>query len=268
MAELSVRHADLAYRGVLITGGGSGIGAALVEGFAAQGAKVAFLDIAEEPSRALAERLSENSPHPVLYLKADLRNVAETQAAVNMAAEKLASLSVLINNAGWDDRHELEEVTEEYWDNSQAVNLKQMFFVAQAAVPYLRKSGGGAIVNFSSIAFLLNMGGLPSYASAKAGIIGLTKSLAGKLGRENIRVNAILPGIVAGERQERVIAAKAASYNIGHEEMRERLLSKVSMRKMVTAQDIANQIIYICSPAGSAISGQSLSVCGNVEHLG
>ena len=253
MAELSVRHADLAYRGVLITGGGSGIGAALVEGFAAQGAKVAFLDIAEEPSRALAERLSENSPHPVLYLKADLRNVAETQAAVNMAAEKLASLSVLINNAGWDDRHELEEVTEEYWDNSQAVNLKQMFFVAQAAVPHLRKSGGGAIVNFSSIAFLLNMGGLPSYASAKAGIIGLTKSLAGKLGRENIRVNAILPGMIVTERQ------KALWLN---DDSIAAMVARQSLKRVLLAEDLVGPCLFLASNASAAMTAQTVVIDG------
>ena len=253
MVVLSVRHADLADRGVLITGGGSGIGAALVEGFAAQGAKVAFLDIAEEPSRALAERLSENSPHPVLYQKADLRNVAETQAAVNMAAEKLASLSVLINNAGWDDRHELEEVTEEYWDNSQAVNLKQMFFVAQAAVPHLRKSGGGAIVNFSSIAFLLNMGGLPSYASAKAGIIGLTKSLAGKLGRENIRVNAILPGMIVTERQ------KALWLN---DDSIAAMVARQSLKRVLLAEDLVGPCLFLASNASAAMTAQTVVIDG------
>ena len=135
-------------------------------------------------------------------------------------------------------------------------------------MPLLKKAGGGSIVNISSAAGRLGFPLRTPYSASKFGVIGLTESWAMELGPSNIRVNAILPGIVAGERQERVIAAKAASYNIGHEEMRERLLSKVSMRKMVTAQDIANQIIYICSPAGSAISGQSLSVCGNVEHLG
>ena len=253
MVVLSVRHADLADRGVLITGGGSGIGAALVEGFAAQGAKVAFLDIAEEPSRALAERLSEKSPHPVLYLKADLRYVAETQAAVNMAAEKLGSLSVLINNAGWDDRHELEEVTEEYWDNSQAVNLKQMFFVAQAAVPHLRKSGGGAIVNFSSIAFLLNMGGLPSYASAKAGIIGLTKSLAGKLGRENIRVNAILPGMIVTERQ------KALWLN---DDSIAAMVARQSLKRVLLAEDLVGPCLFLASNASAAMTAQTVVIDG------
>ncbi|MBW6424618.1 SDR family oxidoreductase [Rhizobium sp. XQZ8] len=253
MAELSVRHADLADRGVLITGGGSGIGAALVEGFAAQGAKVAFLDIAEEPSRKLAERLTATTPHPVLYIKADLRNVAETQAAGNDAAEKLGSLSVLVNNAGWDDRHELEAVTEEYWDNSQAVNLKQMFFVAQAAIPHMRKAGGGAIVNFSSIAFLLNMGGLPSYAAAKAGIIGLTKSLAGKLGRENIRVNAILPGMIVTERQ------KALWLN---DDSIAAMVARQSLKRVLVAEDLIGPCLFLASNASAAMTAQTVVIDG------
>ena len=134
--------------------------------------------------------------------------------------------------------------------------------------PLLKSAGGGAIVNITSAAGRLGFPLRTPYSASKFGVIGLTESWAMELGPDKIRVNAILPGIVAGERQERVIAAKAASYGIAHEAMRERLLSKVSMRQMVTAQDIANQIIFICSPAGAAISGQSLSVCGNVEHLG
>jgi len=253
LPELSVRHADLADRGVLITGGGSGIGAALVEGFAAQGARVAFLDIAEEPSRMLAKRTSETSLHPVQYLKADLRNVAETQAAVNEAAEKLGSLAVLINNAGWDDRHELEEVTEEYWDNSQAVNLKQMFFVAQAAVPHLRKSGVGAIVNFSSIAFLLNMGGLPSYAAAKAGIIGLTKSLAGKLGKENIRVNAILPGMIVTERQKKLWL---------NDDSIAAMVARQSLKRVLVAEDLVGPCLFLASNASAAMTAQTIVIDG------
>jgi len=253
LAELSVRHADLADRGVLITGGGSGIGAALVEGFAAQGARVAFLDIAEEASRTLAQRVSETSAHPVLYLKADLRNVAETQIAVHKAAEKLGSLSVLVNNAGWDDRHELEAVTDEYWDNSQAVNLKQMFFTAQAAIPHLRKSGGGAIVNFSSIAFLLNMGGLPSYAAAKAGIIGLTKSLAGKLGKENIRVNAILPGMIVTERQK---ALWLSDDSIAA------MVARQSLKRVLLAEDLVGPCLFLASNASAAMTAQTVVIDG------
>jgi NAD(P)-dependent dehydrogenase (short-subunit alcohol dehydrogenase family) len=253
LANISVRHADLADRGVLITGGGSGIGAALVEGFVAQGAKVAFIDFADDPSRELVERLSRTARHPVLYQKADLRNVAEAKAAVDKAAQEVGSLSVLVNNAGWDDRHEFETVTEEYWDNAQAINIKQMFFVSQAAVPHLRKAGSGAIVNFSSIAYLLNMGGLPAYATAKAGIIGLTKSLAGKLGPENIRVNAILPGMIVTERQKKLWL---------NDDSITAMVARQSLKRVLVAEDLVGPCLFLASNASAAMTAQTIIVDG------
>lgn len=246
-------HKDLADRGVLITGGGSGIGAALVAAFAAQGAKVAFIDIADAPSRALAGRISATSRHPVIYLNADLRDVAATRRAVDEAATTLGGLSVLINNAGWDDRHQLEAVTEQYWDNSQAINLKQMFFVSQAAIPHLRKAGGGAIVNFSSIAYLLNMGEMPVYTTAKAGIVGLTKSLAGKLGPENIRVNAILPGMIVTQRQkdlwldDDVIAG---------------MVARQCLKRVLVAEDLVGPCLFLASGASAAMTAQTMIIDG------
>jgi len=255
LAEISVRHEDLAGRGVLITGGGSGIGAALVEGFAAQGARVAFMDIADDVSRDLAARLSEKSRHPVLYLKADLRRVEEIKAAVREAAEKLGTLSVLVNNAGWDDRHELEAVTEKYWDESQAINLKQAFFVSQAAVPHLRKAGGGAIVNFSSIAYLLNMGEMPAYTTAKAGIVGLTKSLAGKLGPENIRVNAILPGMIVTDRQKKLWLK---------EEDISAMIARQCLKRVLSAGDLVGPCLFLASNASAAMTAQTIVIDGGV----
>lgn len=253
MAQVSVSHPDIADRGVLITGGGSGIGAALVEGFAAQGARVAFIDIADDVSRNLAARLTAKSRNPVLYVKADLRNVGEARAAVNEAAAKLGSMSVLINNAGWDDRHELESVTEEYWDNSQTINLKQMFFVSQAAVPHLRKAGGGAIVNFSSIAYLLNMGEMPAYTTAKAGIIGLTKSVAGKLGPENIRVNAILPGMIVTERQKELWLK---------EETIAAMIARQCLKRVLVAEDLVGPCLFLASNASAAMTAQTIVIDG------
>ncbi|MGK9054109.1 SDR family NAD(P)-dependent oxidoreductase [Neorhizobium petrolearium] len=253
MAEVSARHTDLADRGVLITGGGSGIGAALVEGFAAQGARVAFIDIADDASRGLAARVSEKARHPVHYLKADLSDVAAAKAAVDRAAEILGSLSVLVNNAGWDDRHDLEAVTEEYWDRSQAINLKQMFFVSQAAVPHLRQTGGGAIVNFSSIAYLLNMGEMPAYTTAKAGIVGLTKSLAGKLGPENIRVNAILPGMIVTERQKALWLK---------EEDIAAMIARQCLKRVLVAEDLVGPCLFLASNASAAMTAQTVVIDG------
>lgn len=249
----SVRHTDLEGRGVLITGGGSGIGAALVEGFARQGANVAFIDIAEEPSRELVERLASaigQTPH---FIRADLADVAQAQAAVREAASALGSLSVLVNNAAWDDRHDLEDVTEAYWDNTQAINLKQQFFVSQAAVPYLRVARGGSIVNFSSISYLLNMGEYPSYTAAKAGIIGLTKGLAGKLGPDGIRVNAILPGMIVTERQKRLWIT---------DEGLATMLARQCLKRSLDGTDLIGPCLFLASDASAGMTAQTLIIDG------
>jgi len=253
MNEDLMGHADLRGRGVLITGGGSGIGAALVEGFAAHGAKVSFIDIADEPSTALADRLSAINDHPVQYIRADLRDTDAIKHAVDDAAASLGPLSVLVNNAAWDDRRDLDDITEDYWDLSQAINLKQVFFTSQAAVPHMRLAGGGAIVNFSSIAWMLNMGGMPSYTTAKAGIVGLTKSLAGRLGPENIRVNAILPGMIVTERQKDLwlkdedIAA---------------MIGRQCLKRSLVAQDVVGPCLFLASSAAAAITAQTLVIDG------
>lgn len=246
---------DLKDAGVLISGGGSGIGAALTEGFARAGAKVTFLDIAKAPSEALAARLSGECSHPVNFVHADLRNISETQAAIDEAGRKAGSFRVLVNNAAWDDRHDIDTVSEEYWDNNQAINLKQLFFVTQAALPYLRKEKDAAIVNFSSISFMLNMGDLPSYAAAKAGIIGLTKSLAGRLGPENIRVNCILPGMIVTERQKELWLT---------EQSIEATMGRQCLKRILTADDIVGPCLFLSSKAAGAITSQSIIVDGGI----
>lgn len=252
---LPALHPDLAGRGVLITGGGTGIGAALTSAFAAQGARVAFIDIAVSESRALAEKLSATSQHPVHFIEADLADVAAAQAAVNAAAQQLGRLDILVNNAARDDRHDLDAVSENYWDENLAVNLKPVFFVSQAAVPFMRAQGGGSIVNFSSIAFLLNMGELPAYATAKAGIIGLTKSLAGKLGPDNIRVNAILPGMIVTERQKRLWLTDQSIAA---------MIERQCLKRILLAEDLAGPALFLASAASSAMTAQSLIIDGGI----
>lgn len=251
----SAIHADLKDRAVLITGGGSGIGAALVEAFVKQGAKVASIDIAEEPSLALVEQLAKDATHKPLFIRADLSSVEEAQAAVREAAERLGSLSVLVNNAGWDDRRSLEDITEDYWDKSQAINLKQIFFVSQAAVPFIREAGSGAIVNFSSISYLLNTGNMPAYTTAKAAIIGLTKSLAGKLGPEGIRVNAILPGMIITERQKRLWLT---------EESIAAMLSRQCLKRTLDGTDLVGPCLFLASDASAAMTAQTLVIDGGM----
>jgi galactose dehydrogenase len=249
------RHPDLAEQGVLVTGGGSGIGAALVAGFAAEGARVAFLDIAEAESRTLVSELEGKVAHLPHYIKADLRDIDALRTAVAEAAGVLGGLRVLVNNAARDDRHELEAVEPDYWDESQAVNLRHHFFAAQAVAPHMRAGGGGAIVNFSSIAYLLNMGELPGYAAAKAGIVGLTKSLAGRLGPDNIRVNAILPGMVLTERQKRLWIDDADIAGG---------IARQCLKRSLLADDMVGPCLFLASEASSAITAQTLIVDGGM----
>ncbi len=255
MTSPSAQIAGLKDCPVLITGGGSGIGAALVEGFAMQGARVAFIDIADEPSRALAARVSTTSAHPVAYYNADLRDVAAIRRTVAAISADFEAVRVLVNNAGWDGRHEFDTVSEADWDGSQAINLKQMFFVSQAVAPLMRAGGGGSIVNFSSIAFMLNMPDVPIYAAAKAGIIGLTKSMAGRLGPEGIRVNAILPGMIVTERQKALWLTEADIEN---------MVERQCLKHVLTAADLVGPCLFLASDLAAGMSAQSIIVDGGV----
>lgn len=249
---------------VLVTAGAQGIGLAIAETFLAAGAQVHVCDVNDEFLASARSRLPGATQSHT-----DVADEAQVGALFAELTGRWGALDVLVNNAGIaGPTAAVENTSLAEWNQTIAVNLTGVFLCARGAVPLLKAAGGGSIVNLSSAAGRLGFPLRTPYSASKFGVIGLTQTWAMELGPSNIRVNAILPGIVAGERQERVIAAKAASYGIGHEEMRQRLLSKVSLRKMVTAQDIANQILFICSPAGASISGQSLSVCGNVEHLG
>ena len=185
---------------VLVTGGGSGIGEGVVEAFARQGARVAFVDIAEQASRDLVERLCD-APHKPIYRQCDLKDIDAFKATLAEIEEKLGGIDVLINNAANDDRHSVEEVTPAYWDDRMAVNLRHLFFAAQAVVPAMKRAGGGVILNFGSISWHLGMADLVLYQTAKAAIEGMTRGLARDLGRCGIRVNTIVPGNVQTPRQ-------------------------------------------------------------------
>lgn len=188
---------------VFISGGGSGIGEGLVEGFVAQGAHVAFCDIAVEQSEALVARLSGDAAFTPIFHAVDLRDIDAVQAMIGTVEQQLGGIDILINNAANDDRHTIAEVTPAYWDERMAVNLRHLFFAAQAAVPALKRAGGGVILNFGSISWHLALPELTLYQTAKAAIEGLTRSLARDLGRDNIRVNTIIPGNVKTLRQEK-----------------------------------------------------------------
>ena len=257
---------DIGMKGkrVVVTAGAQGIGWAITQAFVAAGAEVFICDVNDEFLAVAKERLPQ-----VPQSRTDISDEAQVDAMFAELQARWDGLDVLVNNAGIaGPTAPVQDTKLVDWQQTIAVNLTGTFLCTRRAVPMLKKAGGGSIVNLSSAAGRLGFPLRTPYSASKFGVIGLTETWAMELGPSNIRVNAILPGIVEGERQERVIAAKAASYGIGHEEMRQRLLSSVSLRKMVTPQDIANQILFICSPAGASISGQSLSVCGNIERLG
>jgi len=193
-------YPSLAGRKVIVSGGGSGIGEGIVEGFVRQGAAVAFVDVMNEASEALVARLSD-AAFPPIFLHCDIRNAVDYAGKIGRLVDQLGGCDVLVNNAANDDRHKVEEVTPEYWDERMAVNLKHQFFAARAVVPAMKAAGGGSIINLGSISWHLGLEDLTVYQTAKAGIEGLTRSLARELGRDNIRVNTIVPGNVQTPRQ-------------------------------------------------------------------
>ncbi len=251
--DKTVRYPELEGASVLVTGGGSGIGAALTTGFAGQGAKVAFIDIAEEPSRALCDELEQKTGSRPLWLNADLRDIEALRAAIAKAAGAHGPITTLVNNAAWDDRHGIEDMTVEYWDNNQAINLRSSFFTAQAVVPGMRAAGGGSIINFSSISYLMNHPDYPSYTAAKAGIVGLTKGLAGKLGADRIRVNAIAPGWVITERQRQlwVSGDNLATH-----------IEEQSIKDMMVPEDMVGPVLFLASNGSRMLTAQTLIVDG------
>ncbi|TCD16324.1 SDR family NAD(P)-dependent oxidoreductase [Oricola cellulosilytica] len=246
---------DLRDASVLITGGGTGIGAALTEGFVAQGAKVAFVDILEDDSTALVERLAPSAVHRPLFLKTDLRDIAALKEAASKAARAHGPVTVLVNNAAWDDRHEIGAVDEAYWENNLAINLRPQFFMAQAVAPGMKAAGGGTIVNFTSTSYMLNIGDMPAYTAAKAGIVGLTKALAGKLGTDNIRVNAIAPGWVMTGRQKELWVT---------EEGLNAMLARQCIKAPIQPEHMVGPCLFLASGASAMITAQTLIADGGM----
>lgn len=251
----SAMFPDLNGRSVLITGGGSGIGAALTLGFARQGCKVAFIDIARQASEALCAEVEAECGMRPLFLNVDLTDTPALQAAIAEATAKHGAITVLVNNAAFDQRHAIEDVTPDFWDKNQAINLKHAFFAIQAVLPGMKSAGGGAIVNFTSISFMLNMPGMASYTAAKAGVIGLTKGLAMDLGSANIRINSIMPGWVMTERQKQLWATK---------EGLEAFLARQSIKQLMQPEDIVGPCLFLASDAAGMVTAQTLIVDGGV----
>jgi len=249
----TAKFLDLEGAAVLITGGGSGIGAALTEGFALQGSKVAFLDIASAPSLAVCDRVEKATGKRPLFIQCDLRDIEALRAAVAQAEAAHGPATVLINNAAFDERHDIADVTEAFWDDNQAVNLRPHFFTAQAVFEGMKRAGHGSIINFTSTSFLINHPDMPSYTAAKAGIIGLTKGLAGKLGPHGIRVNAVAPGWVMTERQRtKWVTDEALASHVGRQCIREEM----------APDDMVGPCLFLASDASRMLTAQTMIVDG------
>jgi NAD(P)-dependent dehydrogenase (short-subunit alcohol dehydrogenase family) len=249
----SAAYPSLEDRVVLVTGGGSGIGASIVEHLCGQRARVAFVDIARGASEALVRAIAQRGHPAPMFLPCDLRDIPALRAAVAEVRSRLGPITVLVNNAAHDERHPIEAVTPEYWDDRFAVNLRHQFFAAQAVVPDMTAAGGGSIVNFGSTSWLIGQGGMPAYLSAKAAVAGLTRALARDLGPMNIRVNCIVPGWIMTERQVTLWLTP---------EGEQELLRRQCLKRKLLPEDIARVVLFFAADDSSACTNQSYVVDG------
>ncbi len=249
---LQARFPDLAGKTVLVSGGGSGIGAALVRGFAEQGAKTAFLDIADEPSNALEEEMC-SAGYSAQFWHCDLTDIDSLQKTIAKVAEHFGPINVLVNNAAHDERHSVEDVTSDYWDERFAVNLKHQFFCAQAVQKGMAKLGGGSIINMGSISWMIGAGDMPAYGTAKSAAEGLTRSLASAFGPDNIRVNTVLPGWILTERQIELWWDENSEAG---------LMEKQCLQRKLFPKDLVGPVLFLASDASSAMTNQRIIVDG------
>jgi len=249
------RYPSLIDKVVFITGGGSGIGAAMVEAFAAQKANVAFVDIVTEPSKALVAKIGASEPPP-LFIHCDLTDIAALEAAMEEVRQRLGPIGVLVNNAANDQRQDVDGASEADWDRTMALNLKHQFFAAQIARRSMRELGGGSIVNFSSTAWMIGIARLSIYSAAKAAIVGLTKSLAREFGPDNIRVNAIAPGAVITERQRRLWMSETDVADFR---------ARQCINRTLMTEDVARAALFLASDDSAMITKQCILVDGGLR---
>jgi len=247
------RYQSLAQKSVFITGGATGIGACLVEAFAAQESRVAFVDIDREAGLALAKRVAEQFSTQVEFRHCDVTQVDELRAAIRTMAEACGDFTVLVNNVANDQRYDPRYLSEQAWYNSLAVNLHPAFFAAQTVQPFMERQGGGVILNFSSINALFGPSKLPSYNTAKAALLGLTKSLARDFGSDNIRVNAIVPGWVITKRQlSKWLTPEAEQW----------WMDQVCLKQRILPEDVAKLTLFLASDDARMITGQKFVIDG------
>ena len=248
---------DLDGASVFITGGGSGIGASLTEGFLQQGAKVAFVQRSD--ATAFCDEMEHKHGCRPVFIQCDITDIAALKGAIAQASDVHGPVRVLVNNAANDKRHDTLEVTEEFWDWSQSINLKAYFFACQAAIEAMRANGGGAIVNFTSISYMMGNAGYPAYTTANSGINGMTRSLAREFGPDGIRVNALAPGWVLTDKQKDMWATPDAL--AAH-------MERQCLKKHLEPCDIVDATLFLASDASRMMTGQALVVDGGVVVTG
>ncbi|MEM6461106.1 MAG: SDR family oxidoreductase [Pseudomonadota bacterium] len=255
--KLEAHFEDLKGQSVFITGGGSGIGAWLTEGFVAQGAKVAFVQRSD--ASALCDRLEEEYQNRPLFIKCDITDIDALRVSIQTARETHGPITVLVNNAASDNRHELHAFTVEDWDRTINVNLRPHFFTAQEVANDMRSAGSGSIINFSSISYMMGNEGYPVYVTSKSAITGLTRGLARELGKDNIRVNALMPGWVQTDRQRELwVTPEALAAHI----------ERQCLKQEIMPEDIVTPTLFLASSASRMMTSQALVVDGGVVMTG
>lgn len=252
-SDLAARFPSLEGRRVFITGGGSGIGASLVEGFARQRARVAFVDIAAGAAEQLVDDLARQGLPAPWFRPCDVADVSALQAAISDAAAALGPFQVLVNNVANDDRHPTGEITADYWDQRMAINQRPAFFAIQAVIPGMRQLGGGSIINIGSVGWQAKTSGYVAYATAKSSVLGLTRGLAKELGAHRIRINVVSPGWVMTERQLRLQAVP---------DMAAELARIQCIADPLQAPDIAAMVLFLASDDARACTAQEFIVDG------
>ncbi len=247
----SAVYSSLKGKVVLVTGGATGIGEAIVEAFVLQGARVVFLDIQDETANSLVRRLRHPDWIPAEYFHCDLVNTSEFQSVIEKILRSSPVIDVLVNNAGNDKRHKIEEVTSEFWDWCIQTNLKHQFFMAQSVLPGMRRVKRGSIINMSSIGWVIPSTGIPVYVTAKAGIVGMTRALAHEVGMDGIRVNCVMPGAISTEKQRRLWFT---------EEYKKEILSRQAIKRDIQPEEVAKLVLFLGSDESLAITNQSFVI--------
>ena len=251
LAPPSAVYSSLKGKVVVVTGGATGIGESIVEAFVQQGARVLFLDIQDDAATSLTQRLARPEWIAPEYCHCDLANTAELQSVMEKILSRFPTIDVLVNNAGNDKRHKIEEVTPEFWDWCMQVNLKQQFFMAQAVLPGMRKAKRGSIINMSSIGWVIPSVGIPVYVTAKAAVVGMTRSLAHEVGIDGVRVNCVMPGAILTEKQRKLWYT---------EEYKEQIQTRQAIKREIQPGEVAKLILFLASDESLAITNQSFVI--------